>query len=294
MITPQTEEKALAQALGISSLYLKREDLHPYGSHKGRSIPYMIDRHMSASKNKFVISSSGNAALAAAMYINKLANEGKEAYLRILVGKNINKEKLALLKSHAKAPIIRIEQTERPLQTLKKHEDAGESSLRQSKDDMALVGYHELAKELAGIKNLRAVFVGMSSGTTIQGLHEGFKALGKDIRLFGVQTSSCHPIAEAFDAEAIGDDETKEKSIADAIIDKSVPRREIILDVLKESNGGAYMVSDDMIKEAQSAAKKYGDVAATANGVLGIAGLMKALSKEMRFDGAVACIVTGR
>jgi len=294
MITPQTEEKALAQALGTPSLYLKREDLHPYGSHKGRSIPYMIDRHISVGKNRFVISSSGNAALAAAIYVNKLANEGKEAYLRILVGENINKEKLALLKSHAKAPIITIEQTERPLQTLKKYEDSGEASLRQSKDDMALVGYHELAKELAGIKDLEAVFVGMSSGTTIQGLHEGFKALGKEIKLFGIQTSSCHPIAEAFDADAMEKDGAEEKSIADAIVDKSVPRREIILEVLKESKGGAYVVADETIAEAQSALKKYSDIDATANGALGIAGLMKAVSKGKKFQGAVSCVITGK
>src|ERR1035437_8229763 len=77
MLTPQKNYPNLAKALGVSSLYLKREDLHPYGSHKGRSIPVMIDHYVKDGKRHFAISSSGNAALAAAMYLKELNGKNK-------------------------------------------------------------------------------------------------------------------------------------------------------------------------------------------------------------------------
>ena len=51
--------------LGIPSLYLKREDLHPLGSHKGRSLPYMIDKGLEEGLYRFAISSSGNGTTGA-------------------------------------------------------------------------------------------------------------------------------------------------------------------------------------------------------------------------------------
>ena len=43
MKTPQFPYSKLAQSIGVSEVYLKREDLDHYGSHKGRSIPVMIE-----------------------------------------------------------------------------------------------------------------------------------------------------------------------------------------------------------------------------------------------------------
>ena len=72
MITPQEPFPALAKAVGLTDIYLKREDLHTYGSHKGRSIPVMIDHYLKEGSKNFAISSSGNAALAAALYVKEL------------------------------------------------------------------------------------------------------------------------------------------------------------------------------------------------------------------------------
>src|SRR5690349_19687251 len=94
MITRHESYPELAKALEVKSLLFKREDLHPYGSHKGRSIPVMIDKYMEEGIKHFAISSSGNAALAAAFHISKL-NSGIK--LEILVGQHINKNKLEKL-----------------------------------------------------------------------------------------------------------------------------------------------------------------------------------------------------
>ena len=70
-VTPLEAYPKLAKAIGVNRLYFKREDLHPYGSHKGRSIPVMIDKYFKAGDRRFANSSSGNAALAAAKYIKE-------------------------------------------------------------------------------------------------------------------------------------------------------------------------------------------------------------------------------
>ena len=155
MITPQKSYPDLARAVGVSSLYLKREDLHPYGSHKGRSIPVMIDHYLKEGKRHFAISSSGNAALAAALHIKKLNEDATERItLEILVGNKITEHKLGRLTDLSDFNIS-VMRFERPLQSLtQKTADGSIQSLRQSTDDIALVGYESLAEELGGNKRL--------------------------------------------------------------------------------------------------------------------------------------------
>ena len=183
MITPQKSYPDLARAVGVSSLYLKREDLHPYGSHKGRSIPVMIDHYLKEGKRHFAISSSGNAALAAALYIKKLNEDATERIiLEILVGNKITEHKLGRLTDLSDFNIS-VMRFERPLQSLtQKTADGSIQSLRQSTDDVALVGYQSLAEELEKIKDLHAIFMATSSGTTAQALAEYFMRMAKGKR----------------------------------------------------------------------------------------------------------------
>ena len=101
MKTQQSSFPELALALPVPELWLKREDLHHFGSHKGRSIPFMIDYywHKEGLVN-FVISSSGNAALAAALHVrhHNKNNPDKKISLTIFVGNKIPTEKLDILK----------------------------------------------------------------------------------------------------------------------------------------------------------------------------------------------------
>ncbi|MEK7184581.1 MAG: pyridoxal-phosphate dependent enzyme, partial [Patescibacteria group bacterium] len=122
MITKHEEFKELAKSLELKSLYFKREDLHPFGSHKGRSIPKMIDRYIDHGIRHFAISSSGNAALAAAFYITMLNSHEdvlgrNKIKLDILIGQHINTRKLHKLEPF-KSEYISLTMHERPLQTL--------------------------------------------------------------------------------------------------------------------------------------------------------------------------------
>lgn len=291
MITPQNIAVHLAAALGIKAdLYLKREDLHPYGSHKGRSIPKMIARYAEAGRRNFVISSSGNAALAALMAVDdyNLRNNEKIS-LKIFVGKKITAEKLKLINDKMVGnKSISLEQVANPKQQAFLAEKNGiVKNLRQSTDDNALAGYEELAAELAEIKNLSAIFVPTSSGTTAQGLHLGFKALGLNPQIHIVQTESCHPLVDA-------DTPTLEMpSLATAIVDKVAHRKNAVLETLKESGGIGWIASNDDIRDALELIWKHENIGFSPNGALSVVGLKKAIRNGWRFNGPVACLITG-
>ncbi|MBU1935624.1 PLP-dependent lyase/thiolase [Patescibacteria group bacterium] len=202
MSTPLTQTKNLTKHLGLKfPVFFKREDLHPHGSHKGRSIPVMIEKYANEGIKNFAISSSGNAALAAALHIierNKI--NSNKINLKIFVGKNIAEEKdtaLSLLKNDQ----ITVEQVSNPKQQAFQMEKSGlAKNLRQSTDDTALTGYEDLARELNKqltnrLGPISAIFIPTSSGTTAQGLYLGFQKLKQNPQIHIIQTTACHPIS---------------------------------------------------------------------------------------------------
>ncbi len=321
MITPQQNYPDLADVVGVSSLYLKREDLHPYGSHKGRSIPVMIDHYLGQGKRHFAISSSGNAALAAARHIKKLNGDAtSRIILEILVGNKITEHKLAKLTDLADFNVS-VMRFERPLQTLtKKTADGSIQSLRQSTDDIALIGYESLAKELEQIKDLQAVFVATSSGTTSQALAKYFlkkiedrrskaeslekqnSGLGafdspflsanrglKPVEIHIVQTTSCHPMASEF-TDSIG---SEDQSTADAIVDMTANRKKTLIPLIKKTGGFGWIATNEEIATAQELIEKHAKIGCSPNGALATAGLMQAVFSGKEWNGSVACVIGG-
>ncbi len=290
MITRQEPVPELAKALEMISLYYKREDLHPYGSHKGRSLPIMIDTYIKDGVDHFAVSSSGNAALASAFYIEKLnKDKSLDIKLDILVGQHITTKKLRKLEQF-KSEYIKITSHDRPLQTLFAiTKDSTIKPLRQSNDDTALLGYDALAKELLEIKDLQAVFIGTSSGTTAQALAQYFKSQDKKIEIHIVQTSSCHHISDNF----VNDQLIEEQSIADAIVDQTALRKDIVFKLLKENDGGGWIVSNEQIRAAQELSKKHAKIDVSTNSALSLAGLMQAVYTGKSWSGSVVCMICG-
>jgi len=287
MITPISKQTELARQIGVSDLYFKREDLHPYGSHKGRSIPAMIDAKTALGATKFAISSSGNAALAAIRYIQEKNSAGANLFLSVFVGKKINPEKKKRLLDEIRDKRITISETIRPLQALFQ---ANRESLRQSIDPLALIGYESLASEITDVPGVSHVFIGASSGTTAEALTEYFIKNKNNIAVHIVQPAGNSPLAREFDTEKYDD----EISIADAIVDKTVHRKEALTEVLKQTNGSGWIVSNNNLIDAQKIAFDKANITATPNGILGFAGLLKAIKKDRKFSGGVVCIITGQ
>ncbi len=274
MKTPQQSYPELAAAIGIQELFLKREDLHPYGSHKGRSIPLMIKQYAKHQDvRRFVISSSGNAAFAAAVAIHKYNgnNPSRQLSLTIFVSNRIHEGKLANIKPLVSDAII-LKQVERPKQQaiLAAKED-GVINLRQSTDDAALEGYTSLAEELAKIPSLSAVFVPTSSGTTAQALAVYFKEHALAIGVHAAQTSACFPFAASLDPAP---PKKTAFSAAGAIVDAVAHRKLVLLPLLK----GAWAITDTEILEAKHLAQKYAGLELSANSLLSLAAIKKALT----------------
>ncbi len=289
MITPHQSYPDLAKAIGITEIYFKREDLHHYGSHKGRSIPEMIDHYHSLGERNFAISSSGNAALAAALYtkeINKTKTE--KIFLNIFIGQKINPQKKLTLEKLADDH-VQILTKENPLQALTQANQEGFRSLRQSTDDLALKGYLSLAEELSDIKKIGAVFIGTSSGTTAQALADYFIKNSLPIQVHIIQTSSCHPISESFESP----DTPNEISIAGAIVDRTAYRKDNLVALVKKTGGYGWTASNEDILTAQNFTKKYSNLEISPNSALSVVGVMKAAEIGYPIEGSIVCIICG-
>lgn len=293
MKTIQMPYNELSRALGLEyDVYLKREDQHKYGSHKGRSIPLMIKKYFKEDNTtKFVISSSGNAAIAAVHAVQAHnRNNSSKIKLTIFIGQNINPKKLKVLLTIIDDSNIKLEQVEKPKQMAFQMDKNGEAKLlRQSIDDSALEGYLELAEELIKIPNLSAVFIPTSSGTTAEGLGNAFINLKKDVQIHIVQTTSCHPIVDIIEkTETI-----EEKSLADAIVDKIAHRKENVVKIIKQTNGHAWIATNNEIKEVIELIENTCQTKISPNSALSIVGLKQALEKKLKFSGPVVCLITG-
>ncbi|MFA5127477.1 MAG: PLP-dependent lyase/thiolase [Patescibacteria group bacterium] len=298
MTTPQDPAPKLAELTGIANpLYLKREDLHPLGSHKGRSIPLMIQKYFNEGFREFVISSSGNAALAAVIAVcEHNTNHNEKISLTVYTGEKILKGKLMRLEdARNNAVEIIIKQTATPKQEAMMVEKNSDKikNLRQSTDDSALIGYESLAQELAEIKNLSAVFIPTSSGTTAEGLYLGFKKLSINPQIHIVQTTDCHPFVDDENDEDAKIDENVTPSLASAIVDKIGHRKKNILQILDETNGAGWIADNNEILEAMSAVKQTENIDISPNSALSVAGLKKSVQCGRKFDGAVVCLITG-
>ncbi len=308
MKTPQLPEPNLGKALGIKNeVWFKFENKHHFGSHKGRSIPLMIEEYRKQGVKSFVISSSGNAALAAlrAVLSHNKNKPQNPVSLKIFVGQNIEKNKMEKLTHEVSHPErsegslttnITIEQTENPKQSaLNFEKTTGAKMLRGSTDPLALVGYQSLADELAKIENLAAVFVPSSSGTCAEGLYLGFKNLKLSPQIHIIQTNFCHPLSEEvyFQKGKPIPDEKAEHSLAGAIVDVVGRRREAVARAVVETGGEGWIASDEEINQAIDLARQTTNNELSPNSALSVVGLQKAIAAGFVWDGPVVCLITG-
>lgn len=293
MKTPQKPYPELAKHFSLPEIWFKREDLHPYGSHKGRSLPLMIKEYAKLGTKHFVISSSGNAALAALIAVQKhnQNNPHNPVSLTLYIGEKIGEKKFRRLKKEITDTNIVLEQVENPKQAAFQKDASGEAkNLRQSTDDLALKGYYELAEDLCKIPNLQAVFIPTSSGTCAQALGEAFLKMNLPIQIHIVQTTACHPIAEVFDTDFVPE---TEPSLAGAIVDLVAHRKEKVIETVQATHGSGWVVGNAEIQEALNIVKQNCDFEVSTNSALSLAGLKKSLRTGKTWAGAVCCLITG-
>lgn len=278
--TPCTHEPALAKALGLESLYIKHEYQNPSGSHKDRTIWQLIDYYKEQGIKKFVISSSGNAAISAAYY-TRLHHD---ILLDIFVSPNLPKTKqkrLNLLIEGADNINIQISKKAKA-DAFKLGSQKDYHFLRTSNDDIALQGYASLSIEICDqfaehhdpIADY-SFFVPTSSGTTLQGLYNGFVQEKVNPPLHIVQTTKVHPMAKFFDTNFSRSD----SSLASAIVDTIAHRKDAVIAALEGSQGHGWVIDDSQLQRAKALLETNADVPAINwDNLLALAGLMKALN----------------
>lgn len=161
--------EALGAALGIPSLRLKREDGSPTGSHKARYLGYLCSLLVARGVGQAVISSSGNAAIAAAAY----ASLGGLRLLS-LVSPRTPRVKLERLRDYPQLTVL----SDHPVALLHHAvQNWGLADLRGSINPLAPNAYRGIAQELLEEAELAGVFLFSSSGAAALGLSQGFAQL---------------------------------------------------------------------------------------------------------------------
>ena len=267
--TPLVRAARLADEIGLENLWLKREDLNPSGSHKDRGIAFQLStlRHRDPELSMVVISSSGNAAIAAASY-------GSLAGLRVVtcLSPSTSETKLQRLRS-LRAIVI---PSNRPVALAKSLASTLDiPNLRPSSDELSVEGFKtigwELSEEFARIQasdtsiasaspvgSAQAIFSFASSGSSFVGIaralypseESGREAISSKNQLqpelHAVQGMGASPIAAHFDL-ARKDGELGDLGRLGA---KKTRRMGEAVRAIRRSGGHAWAISDAEAKEA--------------------------------------------
>jgi threonine synthase len=230
--TPLQPAFELGAALGITGLRLKREDLSPTGSHKARSLGLLVSQLLASGGDQAVISSSGNAAVAAAAYAG-------QAGIRILclVSPLTPRVKLEAILEQPATVVA----SSQPVALL--HHAAtswGLADLRASTNPLGPAAYRGIAAEMAESGPWAALFTFANSGATALGIHQGFQLVAAPQPQLhvvegwpgGELTRPWYRSSEAHPATGVGDLGTRRSRLAPAV------RRAV-----RESGGRGWRVS---------------------------------------------------
>jgi threonine synthase len=270
---------ALALLSGVGDLLLKREDFNPSGSHKDRGLLYQVARHAPRGGETFVLSSSGNAAISAAA-----ACACTRSRLLAFVSPRTAAQKMARLLA-SEAVVIACP---KPINFARYAARVfGLTDLRGTKDPVASIGYRSIAGELSEqAPRADALFTFSSSGISINGIADGFVALGRGPALWAVQSGECLGIVRALRPDTPSDPE----SPAGRLGVRNPPGADALAERLVATGGGALAVSTDQVRLWQRRLEDAG-IETSAEGAAVLAGIGATPGLQ---DKQVIGIMTGR
>jgi threonine synthase len=276
--TPSVELPEIAAELGLASLSLKREDLNPSGSHKDRGVLYQVaHHHRPGTQTTFVLSSSGNAAVAASAACGV---SGDRLIAFVAPGTASSKRR----KLAAGGAVV--------VETLKPINFAryaarvfGLVDLRGTRDPIASVGYRSLAGELAD-RTVDTVFTFSSSGISLRGMDDGFAGLGLAPALWSVQAGACVGIVK----QTAPQTPMEPGCPAGRLGIRNPPDAPALAARLRETGGGAVAVETPAILRWRQRLATVG-VETSAEGCAVLAGV-EAVAPKLE-DAHVAAVLTG-
>ncbi len=272
---------------------IKRDDKNPTGSWKDRGTAYKISELKSLGITKAVLASSGNAAISFLEY-SKLY---PELELNIVCSSKVTQEKLKKI-SELIGTKHKLYVDDNARNTSSKiSAETGAYNLRSSIDNEILKGYWSLGIEIAREFKKEidhkvyspediGIFVPASSGTALVGLAQGIQMeLDDELlpRIFPCQTDETHPF---LDQEI----HAKERSLADAIIDKVALRKPQIDNIITKTNGEVLAITNAELLKANDLIHEKLKDRLSFTSLLSVAGAMRKMS-ELKL---IVCVASGR
>lgn len=188
--TPLVGLPSLAARLGVASLWVKRDDLSPAGSHKSRSLAYRISLARARGEQTVLLSSSGNAAAAASAYC-------AAAGVRLIafVSPETPPVKLGSLSRDGTTVVAC-----RKPRNLARYAARvfGIPNLTPSLDDLSIEGFKTIACELRET-DATDFFTFVTSGSSFVGVARAASTLEWKARLHAVQAGAAGHLAGAAD-----------------------------------------------------------------------------------------------
>jgi len=283
--TPLLHLPHLGSSLGLNQLYVKDESINPTGTFKARGLAAAVSKAKELGIKKVIIPTAGNAGGAMAAYA---ARGGLEAYIfmpRDTPEANIKESRIA------GATVMLIDGLISEAAGM-----AGEKARAEGWFDVStfkepyraegkkIMGY-EMAEEL-GWELPDVIIYPTGGGTGLVGMWKAFKEMAdlgwlesdKRPRMVAVQAEGCAPVVEAFNSGSqFCDFWMGARTLASGL---RVPKSfadQIILNDLRESEGTAVAVSDEVIMEAQKKIAYEEGIFAAPEGAATLAGLEQLL-----------------
>ena len=264
--TPLLQATRLGEQLGFSQLYIKDEGQNPTQSFKARGMAAAVSMAKELGATKLAVPSAGNAAGALAAYA---ARAGLEAHI-------------FMPQDTPRANVIECEQTGAHVNLMeglitdcgaevaRRKEAEGWFDVSTLKEPYRIEGKKTMGYELAEQFDWQlpdVIVYPTGGGTGLIGMWKAFEEMealcwiGEERpRMFAVQAAGCAPIVRAFEmGEKTAAEFPDAHTIASGLRVPKAIGDFLILEILRESNGGAIAIDDEeMIRVAREVGSKEG------------------------------------
>ncbi|MCY4528380.1 MAG: threonine synthase [Chloroflexi bacterium] len=273
-MTPILDAPRLSEAIGASNVVIKDEGQNPTGTFKSRGLSAAVSKAKELGAAGVTIPTAGNAGGALAAYA---ARAGMDAHVFMPQDAlDANKKEV----THAGGTLHLVDGLigEAGQQSRELAAELGMFDLSTLQEPYRAEGKKTMGYEIAeqcGWTFPDAIMYPTGGGTGVVGIWKAIEELeslgwtdGKRPRFFCVQAEGCQPIVRAFNR---GDDHAEPwenaHTVAHGMRVPSAIADYLILNVLRESNGGAIAVSDvDLLEHMRLIARTEGIVVGPEGG----------------------------
>jgi len=255
-LTPTTKIETLGKCINLPELYLKDETNNPTGSFKARGISVAVSKLKELRIKKCIIPTAGNAGGALAAFCAKAAIEATIIMPRHTP--KVFKDECMLYGANLILVDGLINDCGSKAKEINKNGDYFDVSTL--KEPYRLEGKKIMGYEIAEYFNWDLpdfIFYPAGGGTGLIGIWKAFQEMielgwikNKLPKMIAVQSSSCSPIQEAYkDPINWKENFTPEVSIANGLAVPYPFGMDLMLNVIKESDGEICTIQEEKIKE---------------------------------------------